>query len=385
MADVIVVGGGIIGSSITYHLARDGVDVLQLEKGSVANQGAASRATAGGIRLNNRDVRELELAKESINRWKTLEEELEANVEYIPGGQLYLFDERYELDELIKRQKADEAKGIEAKILEGKEIKEITPNISDEIPRAIYYPAGGQGNGLMATVAYTNKSRRLGAELRIGVEVLSIETDKGKITGVQTNEGFIPCDTVINAAGAWSPTLHETVGLSLPQLKPYRHQMSATYAAPLSLLPGPTIGAIGMKISLKQTIDGRLRAGGGYTTLPGPDQYTGRYNEADLLDQRNTVLKIIPAAKDYEVDFTYYGAEAHCVDDIPILGAVPEVDGYYIAAGFSGHGFTLSPAIGDMMAQVAQSKTPKINIDAFSITRDFYKKDDSGTVRHIPG
>src|SRR5699024_10098114 len=114
--EVIVIGGGIIGSSITYHLARDGVKVQQLEKGSIANQGAASRATAGGIRLNNRDPRELNLAKEGIRRWEALEEELEADLEYIPAGQIMLFEAHHDDEILQKQVKEDEAKGIEAKI-----------------------------------------------------------------------------------------------------------------------------------------------------------------------------------------------------------------------------------------------------------------------------
>lgn len=384
-ADVIVIGGGVIGSSITYHLARDGVKVKQLEKGSIANQGAASRATAGGVRLNNRDDRELALAKASIKRWTSLEDELQADLEYVPVGQIRLFDEQYDMDELEQQIKLDKGKGIEANIVTGQDLLELIPHLSKKFGKAIFYPSGGQANGLMTTIAYSSAARRLGADIMTGVEVLSIVEENGAVMGVQTSQGFMPCETVINAAGAWAPVLHESLGLSLPQLKPYRHQMSATYPAPLSLLPGPTIGAKGMKISLKQTIDGRIRAGGGYTTKPGPDAYTGRFNREDLEAQRQTVLEIIPAAKDYEVDFTYYGVEAHSVDDVPVLGEVPEVSGYLIAAGFSGHGFTISPAVGNVLADLAQKKTPSISIEGLTIDRSFEQtlKDD-GTVRNMP-
>src|SRR5699024_9221682 len=130
---------------------------------------------------------------------------------------------------------------------------------------------------------------------------------------------------------------------------------------------GPTISVKGKKISLKQTIDGRIRAGGGYTTKPGPDVYTGRFNEEELEKQRNTVLSIVPSLQDYEIDYTYYGVEAHCIDNIPILGSVPEVEGYIIAAGFSGHGFTLSPAVGMVIAEIVQDKEPSICIEEFRI------------------
>ncbi|WP_368654648.1 NAD(P)/FAD-dependent oxidoreductase [Ornithinibacillus sp. 4-3] len=386
-ADVIVIGGGVIGSSITYHLARDGVKVKQLEKGSIANQGAASRASAGGIRLNNRDPRELDLAKASIKRWESLEEELEANLEYGSAGQIMLFDDRYMMDEVEKQVIDDLKNGIEAKIVIGSELNELVPSLSPTITKAIHYPSGGQANGLLTTVAYTSKARRLGAEIITGIEVYSIVKENNRVVGVETSNGFIHANTVINAAGAWTPALHETLGLSLPQIKHSIRQMSATYPAPLSTLPGPTIGAKGTKISLKQTIDGRIRAGGGYITKPGPDKYTGIFNEEELEEQRNTVLSLLPAVEAYEIDFTYYGAEAYCIDNIPILGPIPEVEGYLIAAGFSGHGFTLSPAIGMVMAEVAQGKQPSISIEAFKIDRSYNKpvEGETSAIHNLPG
>lgn len=384
-ADVIVIGGGIIGSSITYHLARDGVNVTQIEKGSIANQGAASRASAGGIRLNNRDPRELDLAKASIKRWETLEDELEADLEYGSGGQIVLFDHRYDHKVVEKQLKDDLKKGIEAKIVSGADLDELVPSLSPHITKAIFYPSGGQGNGLLTTVAYTSKARRLGAKIMTGVEVYAIVKENDQVIGVETSEGLIRAEVVINAAGAWAPVLHETLGLSLPQIRPYIHQMSATDPAPLSTLPGPTIGARGMKISLKQTIDGRIRAGGGYTAKPGPNPYIGRFSEEELNKQRETVLTLIPSLVEYEVDFTYYGVEAHCIDDIPILGPVPEIDGYFIAAGFSGHGFTLSPTIGMVMAEVVQGKPPSISIEAFRIDRSYEQRKEDESVRNVPG
>lgn len=383
--EVIVIGGGVIGSSITYHLARDGVRVKQLEKGSIANQGAASRASAGGIRLNNRDPRELSLAKASILRWESLEEELEADLEYLPTGQIMLFDHRYNMEDLFNQVKEDQKNGIVSRIVDQDGLKELIPFISPFISKGIFYPSGGQANVLLTTLAFSSAARRLGAEIITGIEVFSIAKQNHAVTGVNTSSGFMPCNTVINAAGVWAPELHETLGLSLPQIKPFCHQMSATFAAPL-LLPGPTISAKGTKISLKQTIDGRIRAGGGYSSKPGPNKYTGLFNEESLKEQRNTVLSIIPAIKDYEVDFTYYGAEAHCIDDIPILGPIPEIRGYLLAAGFSGHGFTISPAVGQVLSEIAQKKTPSISIDELSITRSFdTEKSNDHAIRHIPG
>ncbi|URT71710.1 NAD(P)/FAD-dependent oxidoreductase [Cytobacillus firmus] len=384
-ADVIVIGGGVIGSSITYHLARDGVKVKQLEKGSIANQGAASRASAGGIRLNNRDLRELPLAKASIKRWESLEDELEADLEYIPSGQVMLYDHRFSIEILWRQAEEDKKNGIPARILNQDELKELIPFLSSLYVKGIFYPSGGQANPLLTTIAFSSAARRLGAEIATGVEVFSIETQNGSVTGVKTSSGFMPCHTVINAAGVWAPELHAALGLTPLQMKPFCHQMSATYGAP-KILPGPTISGKDTKISLKQTIDGRIRAGGGYSAKPGPNQYSGSFNKEGLDEQRRTVLSIIPAIEDYEIDFTYYGAEAHSIDEIPILGRIPEVSGYLIAAGFSGHGFTISPAVGQVISDMTQHKIPAIPIDGLSLERSFSNENISdGAIRHFPG
>jgi sarcosine oxidase, subunit beta len=384
-ADVVVIGAGVIGSSITYHLSRDGVKVKQLEKGSIANQGAASRASAGGIRLNNRDFRELPLAKASIQRWGLLEEELEADLEYIPSGQVMLYDHRYSIEILQKQAEEDKKNGIPARILNRDDLIELIPFLSSLYTKGIFYPCGGQANPLLTTIAFSSAARRLGAEIATGVEVFSIEKENGSVTGIDTSSGFMPCRTVINAAGVWAPELHATLGLTLPQIKPFCHQMSATYAAPV-ILPGPTISAKDTKISLKQTIDGRIRAGGGYSAKPGPTQYSGSFNEEALNMQRKTVQSVVPAIEDYEIDFTYYGAEAHSIDEIPILGPIPEVSGYLIVAGFSGHGFTISPAVGQVISEIAQNKNPSIAIEGLSINRSFSNKNFiDGAIRHFPG
>ncbi|WP_158735632.1 FAD-binding oxidoreductase [Alteribacillus sp. YIM 98480] len=369
LPEIVVIGGGVIGSSITYHLARDGVKVMQLEKGSIANQGAASRASAGGVRLNNRDVREFPLAKASITRWKSLEEELDADLEYSPTGQIMLYDHSTSLEELKNQEKKNDAHKIQYEIVNHNRLQHLIPGLSSEFLSGIYYPSGGHANVLLTTVAFSEAARRLGATFKKGVEVYSIIKKSGKVTGVQTSEGNIHCGLVINAAGAWAPALHNTLSLSLP-IKPYCHQMSATFAAP-PILKGPVISVHGQRISLKQTIDGRIRAGGGYAAKKGPDRYTGIFNEESLFRQRKTAESIIPSMKDYQVDFVYHGVEGHCVDDIPILGAMPNVSGYLLAAGFSGHGFTLSPAVGQVLAEMAQSKTPSISIKGLTVDRHF--------------
>ncbi|MBM7095174.1 FAD-binding oxidoreductase [Bacillus sp. H-16] len=382
--DVIVVGGGVIGSSITYHLAKDGVNVIQLEKGGICNQGSASRASAGGIRLNNRDTREIHLAHASISRWRFLEEELEADLEYRETGQIMLFDKSYGDREISHLASVDKKNNIRGRIVKQEELKKLFPLLSANYPYGILYMDGGHANPLLTTIGFSSAARRMGANIRTGSEVQSIKIQNNRVIGVNTNNGFIASSVVINAAGAWADKLHQSIGSTLP-IKPRCHQMSATYSAP-NILPGPVIGAKNKKISLKQTVDGRIRAGGGYPAKPGPDEFTGTFNKESLLEQRKTVISIFPELRDTEVDFTYYGAEGYCKDHVPILGKVPNIEGYLLATGFSGHGFTLSPGVGQVLSDMAQNKTPSISIDELSIDRSYETKNSSKeSIKNMPG
>ncbi|RKQ28681.1 NAD(P)/FAD-dependent oxidoreductase [Oceanobacillus halophilus] len=363
--DVVVVGGGIMGASISYHLARQGVKVMVIEKGSIANVGGASRASAGGLRENDRDLRELPLAQYSLERWKRLEEELEEDIEFTPSGQLKLFNDTTKLEKIMEDNKK---KRIPSTILDRQGIKEVSTHISSAFSHGIYYLNGGHANPYLATLAFIHAAKRYGAIVKTGLGVSGISVKSGKVQGVFTGDKIVSCDKVINATGAWAPILHETLGIewSLP-ISPRSPQMSATLPAPKFL--GPVISIEGRKLSLKQTMDGRIRAGGGYQSDPGPTKFSATYSEESLNEQRKQVLSVLPEASSYPVDFTYYGIEAQCVDEVPILGSIPDIEGYLLATGFSGHGFTLSPGIGQVMADIVQEKEPTISIDGLTVER----------------
>lgn len=356
-----------MGASITYHLAKQGIKVLMIERGSIANTGWASRASAGGLRENDRDPRELPLAQESLKKWKVLEDELEADLEYMPTGQLKLFDENFS-DRISSKIKDNEKRGIKSTWLDSGGIKEISPEISSEFTHAIYYPNGGHADPYLATLGFIQAAKRYGAIVKTGERVTSFSSLNGEIEGVYTQSDFISCDVIINAAGAWAPVLHNTLelGYSLP-ITNRSPQMSATFPAPALL--DSVISIEGRRLSLKQTRDGRLRAGGGYESNPGPTKFQATFSKESLSKQRQEVVSVLPKAINYEVDFTYYGVEAQCIDGVPILGSVPEIEGYILATGFSGHGFTLSPGVGQIVADIVQNKQPSINIEGLTIER----------------
>ncbi|WP_020008217.1 NAD(P)/FAD-dependent oxidoreductase [Salinicoccus albus] len=366
--EVIVIGGGIIGSSITYHLAQEGIKVTLIEKGSIGNTGAASKASAGGLRENDRDSRELSLAQASLKRWSELEHELNADIEYSPVGQLKLFKEAHSKNQVKEIIDDNKNNGIESYLLDKNSIANEHPSISSDFPYGIFYPNGGHANSLLATTAFANAAKSLGAIIKTGEQVLNISYQNGEVIGVKTQNDLIPCDAVVNAAGIWSEVLHNSLQTEykLP-IKPRIPQMSATFPAPQ--LINTVISVEGTKLSLKQTKDGKLRAGGGYDSGPGHNKFTGTYSEKSLTEQRKAVLSVLPEAQSYAVDFTYNGAEAESIDGVPIIGGVPDLKNYFLATGFSGHGFTLAPAIGQYIAELIQDKENTLTINGLNIER----------------
>src|SRR5699024_672512 len=189
--------------------------------------------------------------------------ELDADIEYSPVGQLKLFKETHSKNQVKEIIDNNYSYGIESYLLDKESITKEHPNISSGYPYGIYYPNGGHANSLLATIAFANAAKRLGATIKTGEPVLDISYQNGEIIGVKTQNNLIPCDAVVNAAGIWSEVLHNSLQTEykLP-IKPRIPQMSATFPAPQ--LINTVISVEGTKLSLKQTKDGRLRAGGGY-------------------------------------------------------------------------------------------------------------------------
>src|SRR5699024_3792432 len=203
-------------------------------------------------------------------------------------------------------------------LLDKESIAKEHPNLASDFSYGIFYPNGGHANSLLATIAFANAAKRLGATIKTGEKVLNISYQNGKINGVKTQNNLIPCDAVVNAAGIWSEVLHNSLETEykLP-IKPRIPQMSATFPAPQ--LINTVISIEGTKLSLKQTKDGRLRGGGCYDSGPGYNKFTGTYSEESLTEQRKAVLSVLPRTQSYAVDFTYNGAEAESIDGVPII------------------------------------------------------------------
>ncbi len=362
--EVIVVGGGVIGSSIAYHLARAGVRVTLLEKRTIA--AAASGASAGGVRQQGRDPRELPLSIRACERWATLEDELAADMHYRRQGHLYVIEREEDRANLAAGVERQRAAGLDIRLIEGADLRAVAPELAPHILAGSYTPDDGHANPGLTTEAFAAAAARAGAEICTGVTVQALVVEGGRVVGVLTDDGPRTADLTILAAGAWSKTLAATAGVDLP-IEPMGLQMLLT--EPIAHCVDPVIGCIGKSISFKQLPAGNFLIGGGWPGDWDLAQSRGTTRDASVWGSAMTAATVVPISATVGLADAWVGIEARAADDVPIIGPVDGVEGLVVAAGFSGHGFQLSPAVGEAVAQLVVEGAPAIALDALHLAR----------------
>lgn len=364
--DVIVVGGGVVGSSITYQLALRGVGVTLLEAREVAS--AASGASAGGVRQQGRDPRELPIAMRAIAMWPGLSDELGADIDYHQDGHLTLTDDETQLPWLEARVAEQRAGGLGVSMLYGDELRAVAPGVAPTMLAGAYCPTDGHANPIWTTKAFAAAAQRRGARLLERTPVTGLLMNDGRVRGVRTRDGALEADRVILAAGAWSATLCAGVGVQLP-IEAIAPQMLLTTRFPRGL--APVVGCVGRLLSLKQLRTGAYLVGGGWPASVYLDRERpiGLNRHASVTGSARACSEVWPLLRQAGVVRVWSGLEARAADDVPILGPLPGMEGLLLATGFSGHGFALSPYIGVLLAELTTTGAAPMPIDALTIER----------------
>jgi sarcosine oxidase subunit beta len=351
-ASVVIVGAGLMGLSAAWHLRRADptVRVTVLERFQVG--AAASGASAAGVRAMGRDPAERALALASLARWPDLARELEHETGYRRGGGL-----RAALDETAWRAvpgwvAEQRAEGVPVELADAATVKDLAPGLAPGCLRGVYCPIDGQAEAMTTVNAFAAGARRQGARIEEGVGAGALVVELGRASAVARTDGASePCDAVIVAAGTWSAGLLAGLGVRLP-LTTRALQMLLTDPAPGAL--APVVGAFDRKLSLKQLTGGAYLIGGGWPA-DIPDEAANRWTlRADSVQSSLAVAReVYPPVAELKVARGWAGLEAFTPDGLPVLGPVPGLDNVLVAAGFCGHGFALSPMVGDILARLA--------------------------------
>jgi len=362
--EIVVIGGGVIGCSIAWHLARTGARVTLLEQHAIAS--AASGASAGGVRQQGRDLRELPLAIRSIARWERLEDELGADLHYRRDGHLTVIEDEEDMPAVMASVEAQREVGLELQIVTGPDLRELAPGLAETVIAGTYSPNDGHANPILTTHAFAEAARRERARIHTYTPVVGIQVDRGTVTGVILEDRTIACDWLVLAAGLWSPLLTAPLGIDLP-ITAFAPQMIATNPMPSRLRQ--VLGARSRRLSLKQIPSGNYVIGGGWPGDVDLEAGVATARQASILGSIGDASAVWPELAQAVVERVWVGVEALAADEVPILGPLPGIANATIAAGFSGHGFALSPIIGQVIAELIVDGNPSVSIDALHLSR----------------
>ncbi len=363
-ADVVIIGGGVMGCAIAYNLAREGLKPVVIEKSDIG--GEASGANGGGVRQSARNIKEMPLAMESIQIYGQLHEELGMDVEYVREGNLRLCTSDDELESMRQAVANQKEVGLELEMLDRQQVLELNPHVGEKILGASYCPTDGHVNPFLVTYAFFLKAKSLGARFYTQEEAREIRLQKGRVTAVITNKNTFDTDLVVDAAGVAGRKVANMVGLDLP-LKPVFSEALITEAYP-PLFKQMVGHAKGLFYG-RQTVHGSFFWGG----FVGTEQFIYREGKPSFHYIGPTISEMVidffPALKDINVIRMWSGLIAQMSDGIPVLGFAQEVPGFVMATGFSGHGFGLAPVIGRLLSELIMDCQISIPINSFCYSR----------------
>ncbi|MEG6615543.1 FAD-binding oxidoreductase [Peptococcaceae bacterium 1198_IL3148] len=364
--DAIVIGGGIVGCSTAYNLAKLGCKKVVVIEEKYLASGATGRCGAG-FRMQWGSEPNCLLSRDSIHMLKTLEEELgyQDSIEFKQNGYLLLAYSEKMVEQFHQNLGLQHRLDIPSRWVTPEEIKELVPQINLQgLLGATYCPEDGHCNPFKTTDAYAQAAKRLGVEMLTYTKVTGLLRDGDKIKGVETTAGVIESPLVIGCAGAYTRQLGLMVGVDLP-IQPERHQILVT--EPVEPLLGP------MLMSFYHGIYGQQVPHGGFVMGLGDPHEIKDFNiESSWQFMHEMAAKftfILPILKEVRVVRQWSGLYDLTPDRTQILGAIPEVPGFFVAAGFSGHGFMIAPVVGKLMAQVMLGMEPDYPIDMYGVKR----------------
>ena len=384
-AEVVVAGGGVIGTSIAYQLAKRGVKVALVERSGLGS--GTSSACAMSVQMQTKTPgAKLKLAQESLSVHRALEEELGRDLEFANEGGMIVAETEDEAEYLQAKVATLQDHGLEIYYLDSKEARVAQPALSERILGSTYCPDDSVINPLYLAVAFGEEAARLGARIYTYTAVTGLAVRNGLIQQVHTSGGKIETEAVVNACGVWAPELAQMVGLDLP-IVPRRGQIFVTEPAP-ALFKGLVLAA--QYLMSKSVPSGKgepsdnLPAGvvayqtrRGNVLVGSTREFAGfnhHVNQEGLRKLMHGTVQLMPIMRYLHVVRAFAGLRPASPDGLPILERSPGIPNFYVAAGHEGDGIALSPITGVRMAQLVLGEIEESRLAPFSSKR-FLKRE----------
>lgn len=366
-ADVVIVGGGVMGTSTAYHLVRKGCDdVLLLERETFFGTQATGKC-AGGIRYQFGTEINVQLSKLSLPMLDRFEEELGQPIDLNYCGYLFLLTDEEDV-EVFRQNVAMQCRlGVETEWLGPSQIAELAPLIDLEgVLAGTFHTGDGLADPNSVVQGYVSGASRLGATLLTEVEVTDVLVESGCVQGVTTDEGEVSTRAVVNAAGPWAGVVGEMAGADIP-VDPVRRQIVVT--GPMLEVPTdfPFVIDFAQSLYFHREGEGILTGMSKPNETPGFDQSVDREWELRHLE---AAMERMPILRRAGLANRWAGLYEVSPDAHPILGRVPDVEGFYCINGFSGHGFMHGPICGLLLAEeIVDGKAHTLDVTPLHIDR----------------
>jgi sarcosine oxidase subunit beta len=366
--DVIVLGGGLMGTASAYFLARRGAHVTLIERNRVGT--GATVASFGNIRRTGRHLSQLPLAHRSLELWREADQMLGRDVEFRATGHIRLIFDEGSLADMRAYAEAARPWGLELEELGQREISSRFPGLGPDAIAASFSPHDGSGNPRLIAPAFAEAARKLGVAI---VEDAEIDTIRRSGSGfvVVCSKGTFAAECLLNTAGAWGARVAAQFGEEVP-LDACGPQMGVTEPLPHRILP--VIGIWTREKDhgayLRQVERGNIVFGGAAERVPVDlDPGHAVTNPTRLPLQLRAVARLLPAIAQVAVIRTWSGCEGYVRDMLPVMGRSATTPGLFHAFGFCGHGFQLGPGVGDAMAELVMTDRCETPLDDFRVDR----------------
>jgi sarcosine oxidase, subunit beta len=363
-AEVVVIGGGVVGTSAAFHLAEAGVDVLLLERDELAS-GSTSRA-AGGVRAQFSDPVNIQLGQRSLEAFERFADRPGGEIDLVQHGYLFLLDNAADVAAFQRNVAVQNELGVPSRMLDVAEACALSPYVDpDGLLAAAFSPRDGHCTPEAVVAGYAAGARAHGAVVRRHCAVTGIDVADGVVTGVRTAAGTVRTGTVICAAGAWSASIGELAGVALP-VRPLRRQI--VVSEPVADLPPELPFTIDFGTSFYFHDEGA----GLLMGMSDPEQDYGfdTSRSADWLGRfAEVVARRAPALSEVGIAHGWAGLYEMTPDHNAVVGEAAAVSRFLYATGFSGHGFLQGPAIGEVLRDLVLGHTPVVDVSALDVRR----------------
>ncbi|MCH8117748.1 MAG: FAD-binding oxidoreductase [Proteobacteria bacterium] len=414
-ADIVIIGGGIIGVSTAWFLAKQGVNVVLCEKGHIA--GEQSGRNWGWVRVQGRDTREMPMIMDSLRIWRGLAGEIGEDVGYTQTGCIFTAKNDKHLSELAKWTETAREYDLDTRIINGDELREHIRGSAIRWPGALYTASDGRAEPHKATPAIARAAVRRGATVLTSCAVRGLDVAAGRVAGVVTEHGTIKASVVLCAAGAWTSVFCRSLGITVPQLK--------VRGTVVRTAPGDDVlqgNVFDDRIGIRRRQDGGYTVAHGsildHPITPSTFRFALKFLPAlmqeikilhlsvgrDFIDEWSTPKKwdlnseslfektrvldpepnprvvrgirrnldrVFPQLADTRIVESWAGMIETSPDVVPIIDEYEETPGFHIATGFSGHGFGIGPGAGKAIAGMLTGRDNGIDLSAFRLSRFF--------------